>query len=215
MAAELAAVKPMKIKEIKAELEERGVEWRDLLEKNEFVQRLVEARVKGITKPAPPVEEEGKKEEEVKAAEQPRAESSSSSSPPKEEPAAAAAAAAEAATPKMDEAARRYSKALAEVMKLKVRCMAREEERKQKMRKREMVGWMEGVKIKKNVSQFYIPSPNSPSLLSFPPDHRNQERARPAQDPAHELLRKTRICGSPRPGPRHPPFLRLHHQQGR
>eukprot|EP00624_Nannochloropsis_granulata_P005127 evm.model.NODE_3626_length_8950_cov_31.154636.1 len=123
VAAEVAAIKPMKIKEIKAELEERGVEWRDLLEKNEFALRLAEARVRGTTKPPPPVEEKGKKEEEVKAAEQPRAESSSSASsppPPSNEEPAAAAAAAAATTPKIDEAAR-YTKALAEVMKLKVR----------------------------------------------------------------------------------------------
>lgn len=115
----------MKIKEIKAELEERGVEWRDLLEKDEFSLRLAEARVRGTTKSPPPVEDEKKKEENesVDTAEQPRAESSSSSAsspppPPKEQPAAGGAAAS--ATTKMDEAAR-YTKALAEVMKLKVR----------------------------------------------------------------------------------------------
>jgi len=134
----------MKIMEIKAELEERGVEWRDLLEKNEFMQRLAEARVKGITKPPPPVEEEGKKREEMKAADRTRTEwassasssSSSSQPPPKEEPVAPAAA---AETPNMDEAAR-YSKALAEVMKLKVRLWEEEEERKREMDGRVKVG---------------------------------------------------------------------------
>lgn len=43
----------MRISAIKQELDERGVGYRELLEKSEFVDLLVDARAKGITAPPP------------------------------------------------------------------------------------------------------------------------------------------------------------------
>ncbi len=111
MAEELQAVKPMKIKEIKAELDERGVNYQDLLEKNEFMQRLAEARVKGITKPPPSEEPAQEEAAEAPKAQQQQQASSPPPPPPKQEEAAP--------KPAVDEAAR-YAQALEEVMKLRV-----------------------------------------------------------------------------------------------
>lgn len=47
-------VSAMRISAIKQELDERGVGYRGLLEKSEFVDLLVDARAKGITAPPPP-----------------------------------------------------------------------------------------------------------------------------------------------------------------
>ncbi len=164
---EMQKVKPMKIKEIKAELDvrmvgvdvacegwigaparitrspfrsclnrsidqnhqrtqqERGVGYQDLLEKTEFMRRLAEARVKGITKPPPEAEAAAAAEPEAAAA------ATGSSSGPSASSAASGAGAGPgpaAAEPKpkeekkdkvMDEAAR-YEKALEEIMKMRV-----------------------------------------------------------------------------------------------
>lgn len=49
----------MRISAIKQELDERGVGYRGLLEKSEFVDLLVDARAKGITAPPPPAGDDG------------------------------------------------------------------------------------------------------------------------------------------------------------
>lgn len=43
----------MRVSAIKKELDERGVGYRGLFEKSEFVELLVDARAKGITAPPP------------------------------------------------------------------------------------------------------------------------------------------------------------------
>lgn len=43
----------MRMSQIKNELDERGVSYRGLLEKSEFVDLLVDARARGVTAPPP------------------------------------------------------------------------------------------------------------------------------------------------------------------
>ena len=47
-----AQVEAMRVSMMKKELDERGVDYRGLLEKSEFVDLLVDARARGITAPS-------------------------------------------------------------------------------------------------------------------------------------------------------------------
>ena len=112
--------------------QERGVGYQDLLEKAEFMRRLAESRVKGITKPPPAAEEEEALAAAAAASAGPTAgeaaastasTSSSASSGPSASASASAGGAGEkkeaAAAKAVDEAAR-YEKALEEIMKMRV-----------------------------------------------------------------------------------------------
>ena len=110
--AELPAIDSMKLKEIKAELDERGVTWKGVCFEKEDLQRALETA--RSQPPSPP------------AAEEPEAPAAAAAPPPPPPPPAAepAPAAAAPAPPSADEAAAydaAYATAYADCMKMRVK----------------------------------------------------------------------------------------------
>lgn len=209
LAAELAAIKPMKIKEIKAELEERGVDWKDLLEKEEFMHRLASARVQGITKPSPSVEETNEEAASTVGGDQSQTQSANSSSSSSSFSSSSSSSSSttysegkekgggKTKVAKVDEATR-HSEVLAEVMKLKV-------SNSRSVRLLREQGGRETLFVPYRWPHLLHPRFYGIATHS---DIRNQEGAGPPQDTSLQFLREARVRGGSSAGPSQPA---LHH----